>query len=317
VTENSNKVKRIDMRDAFFDQVYEMAKEDNDIVFLTADHGAFSLVKFEQDFPDRYINIGISEQNMIGSGAGLASSGKIVFAYGITPFVSLRVLEQLTIDLASMNLPVNIVSVGGGFTYSTDGPTHQGLQDLPAVYTIPNMTILNSSDPSSTKAFAEIAAKEIGPKYIRIEKGFLPDLRDDNHDFSKGFHEIKSGKDLTIVATGAIVHEAIKASDMLYKEKGLEVGVIDVYRIKPLPTDGLKNLLSKVDRLLTLEEGYLDGGLGSIIGTLLAENGLNTKFLRLGIENDFCFNYDSRESLLKLYELDAPSIFNRVNSWLQ
>ena len=124
-------------------------------------------------------------QNMIGSAAGLAASGKITFAYGITPFVSLRVLEQLTIDVASMDLSVNVVSVGGGFTYSTDGPTHQGLQDLPAVNTIPNMTIFNSSDPASTRAFAKISAKEPGPKYIRIEKGYLPDLRDDTHDLGK------------------------------------------------------------------------------------------------------------------------------------
>ena len=311
-----NKLKKIDMRDAFFDQVYEMAKENNDVVFLTADHGAFSLVKFEKDFPDRYINIGISEQNMIGSAAGLAASGKIAFAYGITPFVSLRVLEQLTIDVASMNLSVNVVSVGGGFTYSTDGPTHQGLQDLSAVYTIPNMTILNSSDPASTRAFAKISVKESGPKYIRIEKGYLPDLRDDNHDFSKGFHQLKEGKDLTIVATGAIVHEAIKVSDILYKEKGLKVGVIDLYRIKPLPSDDLIDVLSKATNILTLEEGYLDGGMGSIIATLLSDSGINSKFLRLGIENKFCFDYDSRESLLKLYEIDALSIVNKVNSWI-
>ena len=316
MTETSSKLKKIDMRDAFFDQIYDMAKENNDLIFLTADHGAFSLVKFEEDYPERYINIGISEQNMIGSAAGLAASGKITFAYGITPFVSLRVLEQLTIDVASMDLSVNVVSVGGGFTYSTDGPTHQGLQDLPAVNTIPNMTIFNSSDPASTRAFAKISAKEPGPKYIRIEKGYLPDLRDDTHDFSKGFDQIKEGKDLTIVATGAIVHEAKKVSDILFEENGLEVGVIDLYRIKPLPSDDLIAALSETTNVLTLEEGYLDGGMGSIIGTLLADNGINSKFLRCGIKNTFCFNYDTRESLLKIYEIDALSIIKKVKTWL-
>ena len=318
MAESSKSSVQIDMRDAFFDQVYEMARDNNDIIFLSADHGAFSLEKFQQDFPERYINIGISEQNMIGSAAGLALSGKIVFVYGITPFVSLRVLEQLTIDLASMDLSVNIVSVGAGFTYSTDGPTHQGLQDLSVVCTIPNMTVLNSSDPFSTKAFAKIGAIEPGPKYIRIEKGFLPYLTDEGkHDYSKGFIELKKGNDLTILSTGALVHEAIKASDFLHKKEGKSVGVIDLYRLKPLPDLDLIILLRGRKRIVTLEEGYLDGGMGSMIGTLIAENKLNIPFLRMGLKNEFCFVYDSREAVLDKYGLTSSKIAKKISSWIR
>jgi transketolase len=127
----------VDMRDAFFDAVYELASENSDVYFLSVDHGAFSLERFQKTFPDRYINLGIAEQNMIGVSAGLSLSGKIVFSYGIAPFVSLRVLEQISLDLASMCANVNIISVGAGFTYSTDGPSHHGLQDLSAVLTTP------------------------------------------------------------------------------------------------------------------------------------------------------------------------------------
>ena len=241
-----------------------------------------------------------------------------MFVYGITPFVSLRVLEQLTLDLAAMNLSVNIVSVGAGFTYSTDGPTHHGLQDLSAVCTIPNMTVLNSSDPFSTKALAKIGAIEPGPKYIRIEKGILPNLTDEgSHDYSKGFIELKKGNDLTILSTGALVHEAIKASDFLHKKEGKSVGVIDLYRLKPLPDLELIILLRGSKRIVTLEEGYLDGGMGSMIGTLIAENKLNIPFLRMGLKNEFCFVYDSREAVLDKYGLTSSKIAEKISSWIR
>ena len=138
---------------------------------------------------------------MVGVASGLALSGKIVFGYGITPFVSLRVLEQITLDLAAMNANVNIVSVGAGFTYSTDGPSHQGLQDLSAILTVPQISIYNSSDPISTKAFAQIAANDSGPKYIRIEKGVLPNIdRLKHNNFDDGVSTIKEGNDIVIVS---------------------------------------------------------------------------------------------------------------------
>ena len=154
----------IDMRDAFFDAVYDEATQNPNVYFLSDDHGAFSLERFQKDFPERYINIGIAEQNMIGVSSGLSLSGKIVYCYGISPFVSLKVLEQISLDLATIGSNVNIVSVGAGFTYATDGPSHHGLQDLSAVLSTPNITILNSSDPKSTQAFAKMAIEVSGKK---------------------------------------------------------------------------------------------------------------------------------------------------------
>tara|TARA_B100000900_G_scaffold399510_1_gene402106 strand:+ start:448 stop:1398 length:951 start_codon:yes stop_codon:yes gene_type:complete len=308
----------IDMRDAFFDAVYDEAKRNKDLIFLSVDHGAFSLEKFEEDFSERYINIGIAEQNMVGVASGLALSGKTVFGYGITPFVSLRVLEQITLDLAAMNSNVNIVSVGAGFTYSTDGPSHQGLQDLPAILTVPQISIYNSSDPISTKAFAKIAANDSGPKYIRIEKGTLPLLeRKNDEDFLSGVSEIVNGNDLTIIATGAIVHEALKAVEILEAESDLNIGVIDLYRIKPLPEDALIKLIQDTNKIVTLEEGYLDGGMGSMIGALLAEKSIYKPFLKLGIKNHFCFDYGTRDYLLDLYNLNGKKVAESINDWLK
>jgi transketolase len=308
----------IDMRDAFFDAVYEMAKENPDVIFLSVDHGAFSLEKFQKDFPDRYINIGIAEQNMIGVSSGLSLSGKIVYGYGITPFVSLRVLEQISLDLAAMGANVNIVSVGAGFTYATDGPSHQGLQDLPAVLTIPNITLLNSSDPASTKAFAKMGVDKKGPKYIRIEKGTLPLLtRKNDEDFLSGASEIVNGNDLTIITTGAIVHEALKAAEVVKERSGLNIGVIDLYRVKPLPEDALIKLIKDTNKIVTLEEGYLDGGMGSMIAALLAEKSIYKPFLRLGIKNHFCFDYGTRDYLLDIYNLNGKKVAESINDWLK
>lgn len=311
-----NDKSKIDMRDAFFDVVYYEAKKNNDLIFLSVDHGAFSLEKFQEDFPNRYINIGIAEQNMIGVASGLALSGKIVFGYGITPFVSLRVLEQITLDLAAMNTNVNIVSVGAGFTYSTDGPSHQGLQDLPAVLTIPGITIYNSSDPISTKAFASIAVNEPGPKYIRIEKGVIPNLDRKNHlNFNEGVSLVKDGTDVVIISTGSIVHEAIKASESIEKDTDLKVGVIDLYRPKPLPEEKILDMIKNAKKIVTLEEGYIDCGIGSMLSAILLENLSFKPLLRLGIKNHFCYEYGSRDFLLNKYNLSGKKIAQKIALW--
>jgi len=306
-----------DMRDVFFDRVYDLACEDERIVFLSADHGAFSLEKFKKDFPDRYINTTIAEQNTIGLAAGLALSGKIVYVYGIASFVSLRVLEQISIDLAAMNLPVNIVSVGAGFTYSTDGPTHQGIQDLPAVMTVPNLSVYNSSDPFSTRAFAEIAVTEPGAKYIRIEKGSLNTLfKDMSHNYAEGVARVRDGADLVIVSSGAILHEAIKAAELLQNETGLKVGVLDLYRPKPLPIKRLISLLIDAERIVTLEEGLMSGGLGQNIGSCLLENKIFRPFLRIGIDDCFCFESGERDWMRTQYGLNAEQISKKLIIWL-
>lgn len=302
-----------DMRDAFFDAVYDEALKNPNIYFLSDDHGAFSLEKFQKDFPSRYINIGIAEQNMIGVSAGLSLSDKIVFCYGISPFVSLKVLEQISLDLAAMGANVNVVSVGAGFTYSTDGPSHHGLQDLSAILTTPNITILNSSDPKSTAAFAKIASNEKGTKYIRIEKGIFPVLeRNIDKDFLSGISELKYGSDLTIVSSGSITHQALKAAEILKNDLNISVGVLDLYRVKPFPEDRLLKLLINTKKIVTLEEGFLDGGIGSMVATLLLENLVFKPFFRIGIKNQFCFDYSTRDYLINLYGLSAEKIAKQI-----
>lgn len=246
------------MRDAFFDELARTAENDDRIVFLTADHGAQSLDNFQAKFPERFYNIGIAEQNMVSMAGGLAAKGKIPVVYGIAPFVSLRALEQVTLDVASMNLPVTIVGIGPGFCYSTDGYTHHGLQDVGAMATVPNLRIFNSSDPKSTRYFASNIGIELKPTYVRIEKGQLVSLKRQESDWTdKGFGTVRNGsKSALILTSGAITHEVLRSCDDLERACGVSATVVDVHCLKPIPASDLVELISLHDQTLVVEENY-------------------------------------------------------------
>ncbi len=311
---------KIDMRDAFFSRLVERASADRDIVILSDDHGAFALNDFALQFPKQYINIGIAEQNMIGVAAGLALSGKKVFVYGITPFVSLRVLEHLMLDVAAMQLPVNIISVGVGFTYSTDGPTHHGLNDLAAVRSIPGIGILNSSDPENTGEFVDLVLRSGSPHYIRIEKEALaPFAKVENFDtrIQDGFSVLSSSSEkLLFVSTGRISHDVKVVCERLEKEFGIVAGLIDVQRIKPFPSEKICNLISRTNTIITVEEGY-SSGLYTSVATLVAESGCKAAIHGIDVREEFVFHGNSREKLLAKYGLDVDSIFNSTLNFIK
>ena len=251
----------IDMRDAFFEELVSQAKLNPNLIILSADHGAFALEEFAKNNPKQYINIGIAEQNMVGVAAGLATSGKIVFIYGITPFVSLRVLEQLTIAVAIMQLPVNVISVGAGFTYSTDGPTHQGLQDLAAILSVPGMRVLNSSDPVNTSDFVKQVIEEQNPSYIRIEKEKFQNFIRLNLDYIKdGYSLLTNGNsNLMIISTGSISHDVQKVVSSI-TEKGNKIPThIDLHQLKPLREDSLISIANRFTQIIFIDEGFASG----------------------------------------------------------
>lgn len=310
---------KIDMRDAFFEKLVESARLDERIIVLSADHGAFALKRFEEEMPDRFINIGIAEQNMVGVAAGLAASGKIVFIYGISPFVSLRVLEQLTIDVAAMQLPVNVISVGAGFTYSTDGPTHQGLQDMSAVATIPGMTILNSSDPVNTRAFVEMAISSEKPHYIRIEKEKLSEFSlscDTEKLKSEGYYKLnESESKVLIIATGLLSHLALDIAGTYLTQYNLKVSVFDVFQIKPL-TQKFLNQLSNFDIVIVLEESY-KSVLASEIALEILDRNLAIRLFVVECGENYIFNGSSREDLSRDAGLSKEIIVNYINKVLK
>jgi len=298
---------KVDMRDAFFDQLVKAAYRDERIVFLTADHGAFALKKFEEEMPDRYFNLGIAEQNMMGVAAGLAASGKIVFAYGIAPFVSLRVLEQLTIDIAAMRLPVNVVSVGAGFTYSTDGPTHHGLQDMSAVLTIPNMTVVNSSDPENTRHFVDRVIEAPGPYYIRIEKEKVESLprADTKINWKEdGFSIIKDSqkRSILVLSTGILIHQLMEWVEELEVELGLKFTLVDSFRVKPLP-DKLIKMFQEFNQVIVIEEGYVSGLAAQVLIKAAELNMQPASVELINLPERFYFEYDERPALLSRLKL--------------
>lgn len=309
---------KIDMRDAFFEKLVEAARLDKRIVVLSADHGAFALKKFEEEMPDRYINIGIAEQNMVGVAAGLAASGKIVFIYGISPFVSLRVLEQLTIDVAATQLPVNVISVGAGFTYSTDGPTHQGLQDVSAVATIPGMTILNSSDPTNTRAFVEMAISSEKPHYIRIEKEKLSEFisNDDTEQLKvEGYSKLNGCESkVLIIATGLLSHLALEIAETFSSQNSIEMVVFDVFQIKPL-TQKLLSQLSNFDRVIVLEESY-KSVVASELALQILDSKLGTSLSVLTCGEHFMFKGSSRDEMSHEAGLSRKLIIQSINEIL-
>lgn len=307
------------MRDAFFEHLVQIATQDERIVILSADHGAFVLESFARQIPHRYLNIGISEQNMVGVAAGLALSGKIVFIYGISPFVSLRVLEQLTIDIAAMQLSVNVISVGAGFTYSTDGPTHQGLQDVAAVATIPGMTIFNSSDPVNTKFFIDYAIQELKPNYIRIEKEKLPEFSRDlrsEFDISSGFSYLRNtNSKAVLISTGITSHLALEAANSLKESKELDIDVIDLHQIKPVP-ERLIERLNHYTKVIVLEEAYRSV-VGSLLAPIILEKGLKIDFSVLDCGEQYFFKGASRDVMANISGMSRTKIIEFVKKKME
>jgi len=298
-----------EMRDAFFNEIVEVGNSDDRVVILSADHGAEALSKFEQGSPTRYFNIGIAEQNMVSVSAGLAAFGKYPVIYGISPFVSLRALEQITLDLAAMNLPVTIVSVGAGFTYSTDGATHHGLQDVGAMMTVPNLTILNSSDPQNTRLFASETLSSTGPRYVRIEKGPLRNLERRNPDWAEdGFSILGNGQSTTaILSTGAITHALLEAYQSVTSTLKTDSLIVDVHLLKPFPFKKLEPLLSDVEKIIFVDEGYASGAASQVL-RLAQMLPKRPQVVEILVEEKFYFVGSSRQEMRSLVGLQPIQI---------
>ena len=286
------------MRDAFFDEVFKL-----DAMVVTADMGAPALDKFRGT--DKYLNVGIAEQNMITVASGLALSGKKVFVYAIMPFATLRCFEIIKSTICAMNLPVTIVGVGAGFSYEDSGPTHHSTEDISVMRSLPNMTILS---PSSSGMASLMASIPDTPTYVRLDRETLPEIqRGSSWDVrcpGEGLDYIIPAKTV-IITTGNMVHTALKTG----------FGVMDIYKLKPLNERLLLKHFEGIERVVTLEEHILDGGLGSIIAEFMADNGILKPLKRIGVDK-YYYDY-GREHLQKLCRLDVESVTKTIQDWVQ
>jgi transketolase len=300
----------LSMRDAFLNRVYDFAKQDKDIIIISADLGAPSLDQIRDNLKNQFVNIGIAEQNMISVASGLASEGKKPFAFALGPFASSRCHEFIKINMGLMKYPVKIISLGSGVSYDYSGPTHHATEDISLIRAIPNVEIFSPSYSGMAKAFVSILYYSDKPSYIRLDRKILPDLSKyyQQDSFETGFKELEEGESIAIIATGDMVHKALEVQKILL-EQGIRIGVIDIYRLNPL-SETLGLLLSKYSRVISLEEHLLNGGLGSIISELITDNELNIKLKRMGLKN-YCYTY-GREAILKKFELDVESVVNEI-----
>lgn len=305
-----------DMRDAFFEELFQIAKQDKTVILLVADQGTQTLQKFKMQLPNQFFNIGITEQNMVGIAAGLALSGKKVFIHAIATFATLRCYEQIKVDLSIMNLPVTIAAIGAGYAYGADGPTHHSNQDIAIMRAIPGIRILNATDCINLSVFPHICYHKPQLSYIRFDKGNFAQIYKSNEDFTKGIAQVRQGKDACIVSTGTSIHKSIEIADVL-KKVGLDIAVIDIYQPKPLNEKLLKKLLTSFTRIVTLEEQILYGGLGSIISDFIADQNLNSRLKRFGLPDSHNFNYGSREFMLNKVGLGSRNISKQILKFLQ
>lgn len=302
---------KIATRESFGKALVELGKENKDVVVLTADlAGATKTSLFEKEFPDRFINVGIAEQNLIGISAGLATSGKIPFASTFAMFAAGRAYDQIRNSVAYPKLNVKICGTHAGVTVGEDGATHQMLEDLSLMRSIPNMTVLCPSDDTQTKWVIKEMAKFDGPVYIRLARVATPIIYDENQKFEIGkMVQIGDGTDATIFATGVEVAETLKAKEELEKEN-INIRVVDVHTIKPIDREMIVKCAKETKKIITIEDHSIIGGLGTAICEVLSEE-YPTKVIRMGM-NDKFGKSGKAEQLLKYFKLDSQAIIEKV-----
>ena len=297
------------LRTAFIDTLRELARIDDRIFLLTADMGYSVFETFRDEFPDRFLNTGIAEQNTIGVAAGLASRGKIVFVYSIIPFVTMRCFEQVRLDLAYNFMNVKLVGVGAGLTYGPLGSSHHALEDIAIMRSLPDMTVLCPGDPIETRELIKRSFEYEGPVYIRLGKNGEPKIHSEQTRIEIGKSiTVLEGNDMALITTSNML-ETGKRWVEEWKQDGVNVSLISMPSLKPFDSSTVKNLIDKEIPIITLEEHSVIGGLGSIISQVIATTGKPVKFQQIGINDKFSHVVGGHEFQRKKFMLDKkPSL---------
>ncbi len=311
-----SEVKKIATRDSYGNALASLGKEHENLVVLDADLAAATKTGiFKKEFPERHIDCGIAEANMIGIAAGLASTGKVPFCSSFAMFAAGRTFEQIRNSVGYPHLNVKIGATHAGISVGEDGATHQCNEDIALMRTIPGMTIINPSDDVEAKAAVKAAYEMEGPVYLRFGRLAVPVINDrDDYKFEIGKGVVlKEGTDLTLIATGLEVAESLAAAEKLEAD-GISVEVINMHTIKPLDVDLVVRSAAKTGKVVTVEEHSIIGGLGSAVAEVLAEK-QPAKLLRIGVEDRFGESGPALK-LLEKYELDAAGIYKKVKAFL-
>lgn len=275
------------MRAAFVESLIELARRDDRVFLLTADLGWSVLETFAREFPDRFLNVGVAEQNMAGIATGLAQVGYVPYIYTISTFVSMRCYEQIRNGPVLHGLPVRIIGVGGGFAYGTAGPTHHSLEDYAMFRCQPGLTVLAPADRGQTRSAIEATESIPGPVYLRVGKGGNPDIPGLDGRFALDRPEVvREGADLTFIATGGIAANAVQAADLLTDE-GHPVGAAVLAHLGFRGSLQLADYLRHFRAVVTVEEAFVAGGLASLVAETIAENNLDCRLVARGVTSTF------------------------------
>lgn len=301
------------MRNAVLKSVYKIMSQDKNVYFLTADLGYTAVEEIEKDFPKRFINVGVAEQNLIGISAGLAKSGKKVFIYSIVPFVTMRCYEQIRNDICYHNLNINIIGVGSGLSYGLLGNTHFGTEDIGIIRCLPNIAIISPADPVEAGLATSSAFKHSGPVYLRIGKKGEPTIYEKSYSFSLGKPVVlRKGKDITIFSTGNIISHVLKSASVLTEKHNIHPHVINIHTIKPLETDTIKTSVKDKKLAVTVEEHGIIGGLGSAVSEILSQEQNMPPLKIIGIKNEFIKHIGTQEYLRHKLGLDYSGITKTI-----
>jgi len=310
-----SEVKKIATRESYGNALVELGKEHENLVVLDADlAGATKTGIFKKAFPERHINCGIAESNMIGVAAGLAATGKVPFASSFAMFAAGRAFEQIRNSVGYPKLNVKIGATHAGISVGEDGATHQCNEDLALMRTIPGMIVACPSDDIEAKAMVKAAYEHVGPVYMRFGRAAVPVINtneDYKFEFGKGI-VLREGKDVVIIANGLEVAESLAAAEMLAAD-GIDAKVINMHTIKPLDEE-LVVEAAKIGKIVTVEEHSVIGGLGSAVCDVVAQKA-PAKVLKIGV-NDVYGESGPAAALIKKYGLDAEGIYNKVKAFV-
>lgn len=307
---------KVATRDAYGNALAKIGAENKDIVVLDADLSkSTKTVNFAKEFPERFFNIGIAEQNLIGTAAGLAAGGKIPFASTFAVFATGRAFEQIRNTVCYPKLNVKIAASHAGLTVGEDGGSHQAIEDIAIMRSLPNMTVLVPADGIETEAVVRAAVDYKGPVYIRLGRPNVPVIMPENYEFQIGKAvRLRDGKDITIIATGIMVSMALEAAEVL-AEEGLEVRVVNMASIKPIDTEEVIRAAKETGAIITAEEHNIIGGLGSAVAEVIVENH-PVPMARVGVKDVFGES-GTPNDLLEKYELTSKALVQEVKKLVQ
>jgi transketolase len=304
------------MRTAFIETLCRVAAHDERVWLLTGDVGYSVLERFAEKFPERFVNVGVAEQNMIGTAAGLALSGKRVFTYTIANFATFRCLEQIRNDVCYHNLDVTVVSVGGGVAYGAAGYTHHAIEDLAIMQTLPNMSVIAPGDPVETRLAVEAIVKQSGPTYLRLGKASEPMVHPAIPPFSIGQAVVlREGKDVTLISTGGILSVVVNAADLLLKEN-IQARIISMHTLKPIDVDAILRAAAETRALVCIEEHRAPGALFGAVATVLCQHRAYCPVIDVNLGETIMPMAYSQEGYRTLAGLTAENISKRTLRFL-